>query len=84
MRDKVIWRKGFFLRRLCMMRCRKYIKEAFEKNCIAPLGFNCEGFEKEMQEYLGEGHCLALSLGTAARANTIIWTLMQSWTKQSE
>ena len=48
----------------------KYINEAFEKNWVAPLGFNCDGFEKEMAEYLsgGEGECNALSLvsGTAA------------------
>ena len=44
-----------------------YIREAFEKNWVAPLGFNCDGFEREMSEYLGEGyHGLALSAGTAA------------------
>ena len=48
-----------------------YIKLAFEKNWIAPLGFNCDGFEEEMSQYL-EGNknhrqeCLALSSGTAA------------------
>lgn len=47
---------------------QEYIKEAFEKNWIAPLGFNCDGFEREMRAYLGEEntHCLALSSGTAA------------------
>ena len=49
----------------------KYIKEAFEKNWVAPLGFNCDGFESEMEEYLsknGETRQYALSLcsGTAA------------------
>lgn len=29
-----------------------YIKLAFEKNWIAPLGFNCDGFEKEVCDYL--------------------------------
>ena len=44
-----------------------FIQEAFDKNWIAPLGFNCDNFEKEMAEYLGEGrHGLALSSGTAA------------------
>ena len=44
-----------------------FIQEAFEKNWIAPLGFNCDNFEKEMAEYLGEDrHGLALSSGTAA------------------
>lgn len=50
---------------------QEYIKEAFEKNWIAPLGFNCDGFENEMIEYLGESvdkdyYALALSSGTAA------------------
>ena len=48
-----------------------YIREAFEKNWIAPLGFNCDGFEKEMCAYLGQGlhtpyHALSLVSGTAA------------------
>ncbi len=48
-----------------------FIKEAFEKNWIAPLGFNCEGFEKETAEYLKSGteialHCLSLNSGTSA------------------
>ena len=29
-----------------------FIQEAFEKNWIAPLGFNCDNFEKEMAEYI--------------------------------
>jgi len=54
----------------------KYIQEAFDKNWIAPLGPNVEGFEKDIQEYLaqnptligGEGDIAvaALSSGTAA------------------
>lgn len=48
-----------------------YIKEAFEKNWIAPLGFNCDGFEKEMGEYLSSAqnidfYCLSLNSGTSA------------------
>ncbi len=48
-----------------------YVKEAFDKNWIAPLGFNCDGFEAEMSAYLAGNtdkkyHCLALSSGTAA------------------
>ncbi len=48
-----------------------YVKEAFEKNWIAPLGFNCDNFEDEMAEYLGVGidkpyHALSLCSGTAA------------------
>ena len=44
-----------------------FIQEAFDKNWIAPLGFNCDNFEKEMAAYLGQDrHGLALSSGTAA------------------
>ena len=44
-----------------------YIKEAFDKNWIAPLGFNCDGFENEMNDYLGGGYFpLATVSGTAA------------------
>lgn len=49
----------------------KYIEEAFERNWIAPLGFNCDEFEKEMLHYLYEacdrdGCALAVSSCTAA------------------
>lgn len=49
----------------------QFVQEAFDKNWIAPLGFNCDGLEKEMAEYLGDGctdelHTLSLSSGTAA------------------
>ena len=47
-----------------------YITEAFEKNWIAPLGFNCDGLEKEIAEYVYDGtdemFTLALVSGTAA------------------
>lgn len=48
-----------------------FIKEAFEKNWIAPRGFNCDSFEAEMTAYLSKGldteyRTLALSSGTAA------------------
>ncbi len=47
-----------------------FVKEAFDKNWIAPLGFNVDGFEEEMAAYLSKGefelHTLALSSGTAA------------------
>ena len=48
----------------------EYINEAFERNWIAPLGFNCDLFEKEISEYLARGndaqYALSLSSGTAA------------------
>ena len=47
-----------------------FIQEAFEKNWIAPLGFNCDGFENETAEYLSKNnenlHCLSLNSGTSA------------------
>ena len=51
-----------------------YIQEAFDRNWIAPLGFNCDGFEAEMADYLkragsgynGDLHTLCLVSGTAA------------------
>ncbi len=49
----------------------KYVQEAFDKNWIAPLGFNCDNFEIEMNNYLSQGldreYCtLALCSGTSA------------------
>ncbi len=49
----------------------RYVQEAFDKNWIAPLGFNCDSFEEELSSYLtretGERlYALALSAGTAA------------------
>jgi dTDP-4-amino-4,6-dideoxygalactose transaminase len=48
----------------------QYIQAAFDQNWVAPLGFNCDGFEQEMCSYLSEDtaalHGLSLSSGTAA------------------
>ncbi len=49
----------------------QFVKEAFDKNWIAPLGFNCDGLEKEITEYLANGlneefYSLALVSGTSA------------------
>lgn len=49
-----------------------YIHEAFDRNWIAPLGFNCDGFEEEVADYLYQIdekerlHALSLASGTAA------------------
>lgn len=48
-----------------------FVHEAFERNWIAPLGFNCDEFENEMNAYLNYGlnntyHTLALCSGTSA------------------
>ena len=44
----------------------EYIHDAFRKNWIAPLGENVCEFEKAVGAYLGKGHPVALSAGTAA------------------
>ena len=45
----------------------RFVQEAFDRNWIAPLGFNCDGLEQELCEYLGQQqHGLALCSGTAA------------------
>ena len=46
---------------------QSYIKSAFEENWIAPLGPNVSGFEKDLEDYLGEdSHVACLSSGTGA------------------
>ena len=45
----------------------KYIQEAFDGNWIAPMGPNVDGFEKDLENYLGEqSHVAVVSTGTAA------------------
>lgn len=44
-----------------------YIHEAFDENWVAPLGPNVNGFEQDLELFLGNGvHVAALSSGTAA------------------
>jgi dTDP-4-amino-4,6-dideoxygalactose transaminase len=45
---------------------QKYVAEAFASNWIAPLGPHVDGFESDLQKYIGVGHAAALSSGTAA------------------
>jgi len=46
---------------------QEFIKEAFDTNWVVPLGPNVDGFEKDLEEFLGEEvHAAALSAGTAA------------------
>ena len=46
---------------------QKYIKEAFDTNWVVPLGPNVNGFEKELEAFVGENkRVVALSAGTAA------------------
>lgn len=46
---------------------QRYIKEAFDTNWVVPLGPNVNGFEKDLETFVGEGkRVVALSAGTAA------------------
>ncbi|MFH6772707.1 DegT/DnrJ/EryC1/StrS family aminotransferase [Gaetbulibacter aestuarii] len=46
---------------------QQYVDEAFKTNWIAPLGPNVDGFEKDIQDYLGGNkYVAALSSGTAS------------------
>lgn len=46
---------------------QRFVQEAFDTNWVAPLGPNVNGFEKDLEGYLGNGvHVAALSAGTAA------------------
>lgn len=46
---------------------QKYINEAFAENWVAPLGPNVDGFEEDLENFLGEDvKVAALSAGTAA------------------
>ena len=44
-----------------------FIKEAFDTNWVVPLGPNVDGFEKDLEGFVGhDRHVVALSAGTAA------------------
>ncbi|MCH8545309.1 MAG: DegT/DnrJ/EryC1/StrS family aminotransferase [Cryomorphaceae bacterium] len=45
---------------------RRFVEEAFDTNWIAPLGPHVNGFEADLQSYVGVGQAAALSSGTAA------------------
>jgi dTDP-4-amino-4,6-dideoxygalactose transaminase len=50
---------------------QRFVQEAFDTNWVVPLGPNVDGFERDLEEWLGryyrqELHVVALSAGTAA------------------
>ena len=46
---------------------QRYIQEAFDTNWVVPLGPNVNGFEKDLEEFVGKNkRVVALSSGTAA------------------
>jgi dTDP-4-amino-4,6-dideoxygalactose transaminase len=46
---------------------QSYVKQAFDTNWVAPLGPNVDGFEKDIENFLGSNNFVAaLNSGTAA------------------
>lgn len=46
---------------------QKFVQEAFDTNWVVPLGPNVNGFEKDLEEFVGQNkRAVALSAGTAA------------------
>ena len=46
---------------------QKFVNEAFDTNWVVPLGPNVNGFEKDLEEFVGQNkRVVALSAGTAA------------------
>lgn len=43
-----------------------YVHQAFSTNWIAPLGANVDGFEYDLEQYIGNTHAAAVVSGTAA------------------
>ena len=43
---------------------RKYVKEAFDTNWIAPLGSNVDAFESQIEEFTGTKAACAVASGT--------------------
>ena len=43
-----------------------YLHKAIEDNWVAPAGPNLAGFERDICEFTGAAHCVALTSGTAA------------------
>ncbi len=62
-------RKERILLCLCHMSGRemRFVQEAFDTNWVVPLGPNVNGFEKDLEEFVGQNkRVVALSAGTAA------------------
>ena len=52
---------------------RNYIKDAFDKNWVAPMGENVDMFEKETAVYVGRNYGAALVSGTSALHLAFKW-----------
>ncbi len=44
----------------------RFVREAFTSQWVTTVGPNVDAFERELEEYLGEGHVIALASGTSA------------------
>ena len=44
----------------------RFVREAFESKWVTTVGPNVDAFERELEEYLGERHVVALASGTSA------------------
>ncbi|WP_418170186.1 DegT/DnrJ/EryC1/StrS family aminotransferase, partial [Akkermansia sp.] len=44
----------------------RFVHEAFESKWVTTVGPNVDAFERELEEYLGETHVVALASGTSA------------------
>lgn len=44
----------------------RFVREAFESRWVTTVGPNVDAFERELEEYLGESHVVALGSGTSA------------------
>ena len=49
----------------------KFIKEAFDTNWVVPLGPNVNGFESDLEQYVGEGKKRYLWLATRMGMPTV-------------
>ena len=47
---------------------QKYVKEAFDTNWVVPLGPNVNGFESDLERFMGEGKSVVEAYGHADRA----------------
>ena len=48
---------------------QKYVKEAFDTNWVVPLGPNVNGFEKDLEVFVGEGkRVVALGLRKTSKS----------------
>lgn len=55
-----------------------FVQDAFDKNWVAPLGDNVDGFEKDLEQYIKRNHAAVVISGTAALHLAMILCGVQS------